>query len=58
MTVVALLARLRKLEAIAVHRPTRVIVINPGPGGKESAEREIGFERGERSPIRPETWED
>ena len=41
MTAVALLARLRKLEAIAVHRQTRVIVINSGPGGKARAEREI-----------------
>jgi UDP-N-acetylmuramyl tripeptide synthase len=39
--IAGLSARLRKLEAIAVHRQTRVIVINSGPGGKERAEREI-----------------
>jgi hypothetical protein len=47
--IAGLSARLKKLEAIAVHRQTRVavhrqtrvIVINSGPGGKERAEREI-----------------
>jgi hypothetical protein len=39
--ITGLSACLRKLEAIAVHRQTRVIVINSGPGGKERAEREI-----------------
>ena len=35
-------ARLRRLEqASAVHRQTRVIVINSGPGGEEGAEREM-----------------
>ena len=39
--IAGLSARLKKLEAIGAHRQTRVIVVNPGPGGKERAEREI-----------------
>ena len=39
--IAGLSARLRKLEAIGERRQTRVIVVNPGPGGKERAEREI-----------------
>ena len=37
----AAMARLRKLEAIAGHRQTRVIVVNPGLEGQLAAEREL-----------------